>query len=400
MLEPHGNVELREFRPAGRDVSREITRSLLLNLIRTRQPLSRADLMRASGLSRSTVSLIVQQLIEEHWVTEGPTGRLPLGRPPTFLKLNDERTIVGVDLSPAEAIVALSDLTGHFGVRESIEMPSDRTAAVAQLIARIRRILDRASGKTIEGIGICLQGDPCLPSSCTVRRPKRYWLDVDVGARIAEATGLAVEVDSAANACALANVWFDNTAGAPASSKVVIAVAAEIQTVTLTNGQLLRGRNGVAGDYGHVQLDPNGPICECGGRGCWTVFASNRAALRYYAGPDNQSPGITFLDLLSLVDRGDVYAAKAVAAMANWLGLGFRMIAASIAPDSILVVGDVTRSWDRLMPSIMAGLTTQPLALEQIPCIVPVRDGAAARLCGAVALVLQRRFAAWDSGRP
>ena len=77
MLEPHGNVELREFRPAGRDVSREITRSLLLNLIRTRQPLSRADLMRASGLSRSTVSLIVQQLIEEHWVTEGPTGRLP-----------------------------------------------------------------------------------------------------------------------------------------------------------------------------------------------------------------------------------------------------------------------------------------------------------------------------------
>jgi predicted NBD/HSP70 family sugar kinase len=211
---------------------------------------------------------------------------------------------------------------------------------------------------------------------------------------------LAVDVDSAANACALANVWFDNTASAPASSKVVIAVAEEIQTVTLTNGQLLRGRNGVAGDYGHVQLDPNGPICECGGRGCWTVFASNRAALRYYAGPDNQSPGITFLDLLSLVDRGDVYAAKAVAAMANWLGLGLRMIAGSIAPDCILVVGEVTRSWDRLMPSIMAGLTTQPLAPEQIPCIVPVRDGAAARLSGAVALVLQRRFAAWDSGRP
>jgi predicted NBD/HSP70 family sugar kinase len=100
-----------------------------------------------------------------------------------------------------------------------------------------------------------------------------------------------------------------------------------------------------------------------------------------------------------MADRGDASAAKAVETMAYSLGLGFRTIVGSVAPDRILVIGDVTRSWDRLIPRVMARLTTQPMADERTPCIVPVCDGVAARLRGAVALVLQRRFAAWEQGR-
>lgn len=391
-----GNIKPK-YNQAGRpEFSRQVNRRLVMNLICSRQPLSRADLARASGLARCTVSTIVEQLMEDRWVVEGPTGRLPLGRRPTLLRLNEERTIVGVDLKPIEAIVAVSDLAGRFGARESVEMPPNQTAAMAQLIARIRRIAGSATGKSIEGIGVCVQGNHRPAGDRKLRSTYLGQPKSGVGPSIADATDLAVDVDSAANACALASAWFDNANVAP--SRVVVTVSDEIQAGIFTNGQLVRGRDGMAGDYGHVQLDPNGPACECGGRGCWTAFASNRAALRYYSGPEKDPRGLTFTELLDMADRGDGPAAKAVETMAYSLGLGFRTIVGSVAPDCILVVGDVTRSWDRLIPRVMAGLTTQPMADDRIPCIVPIRDGVAARLRGAVALVLQRRFAAGEQG--
>src|SRR5579863_5720147 len=103
---------------ASSEVVRDINRRIVLNLIRTRQPISRADLARVSGLQRSTISLIVEQLIEESWVLEGPTGRLPRGRRPTFLRLNDDRVIIGVDIRPTQTTVALADANGKFTTQE------------------------------------------------------------------------------------------------------------------------------------------------------------------------------------------------------------------------------------------------------------------------------------------
>src|SRR5580700_206304 len=99
---------------------RDINRKVVLNFIRTKQPISRADLARISGLQRSTISLIVEDLIEGHWVLEGPTGRLPRGRRPTFLRLNDDRVIIGVDIRPLQTIVALADVNGHFTSQEAM----------------------------------------------------------------------------------------------------------------------------------------------------------------------------------------------------------------------------------------------------------------------------------------
>src|SRR5919197_4075549 len=86
---------------ASSETAREIKRGVVLNLVRRRQPISRADLARVSGLQRSTVSLITEQLVREKWVVNGPVGRLPRGRRPTFLRLNDRRAIIVADLRPA-----------------------------------------------------------------------------------------------------------------------------------------------------------------------------------------------------------------------------------------------------------------------------------------------------------
>src|SRR5579864_9515953 len=130
-------TESKRVRVASSEVAREINRRVILNLIRTKQPLSRADLARVSGLQRSTVSLIVEELMEEHWVLEGATGRLPRGRRPTFLRLNDDRVIIGIDIRPLQTTVALADVNGKFSSQEVMATPPDPKAAVDLLVTRI-----------------------------------------------------------------------------------------------------------------------------------------------------------------------------------------------------------------------------------------------------------------------
>src|SRR5215469_13430122 len=126
---------------ASSEVVRDINRRVVLNLVRTKQPISRADLARVSGLQRSTISLIVEELIEKQWVLEGPTGRLPRGRRPTFLRLNDERVIIGVDIRPGQITVALSDVNGKFASQEAMATPSNPKTAVDGIVGHVQRLL-------------------------------------------------------------------------------------------------------------------------------------------------------------------------------------------------------------------------------------------------------------------
>src|SRR5438128_12334100 len=118
--------------------ARDINRGIVLNLIRRRQPISRADLARISGLQRSTVSLITEQLIREKWVIYGSTGRLPRGRRPTFLQLNDRRAILVVDLRPTTTTIAVSDVNGRFLSQQGIPTPADPQTAAAKFSEKIR----------------------------------------------------------------------------------------------------------------------------------------------------------------------------------------------------------------------------------------------------------------------
>ncbi|MBS1859137.1 MAG: ROK family transcriptional regulator [Acidobacteria bacterium] len=375
---------------ASSEVVRDINRRLVLHLIRKRQPISRADLARVSGLQRSTISLIVEQLIHENWVIEGPTGRLPRGRRPTFLRLNDERVIIGVDVRAIQTTVALADANGRFISQEVMETPRDAKAGVNALLDAIRRMVRTSNGKKIEGIGISLPGRFDHAQDRLVFAPNLKWHDLDIRNPVVAATGLDVELENAANACVLAAVWFDRSEGV--RNLVVVTVSEGIGTGVLANGQLVRGLHGMAGEFGHVPLDPNGPPCGCGGRGCWEVFGSNRAALRYYGESGSGEWGLGFIDLLNRADNGDVRAAQSLEKMARYLGRGMRMVVAGLAPERIMIVGDLTRSWERFGPVIEAEVGAQVLPGGVAPSIVPVHEDGMARLRGTVALILQKHF--------
>src|SRR5262245_9211776 len=134
-------VDLTNFQVATSETARKINRQITLNLLRRHQPLSRADLARRSGLQRSTVSAIIDQLIDEGWVTEGAIGRVPRGRRPRFLHLNAERAgIIGVDLRPVTSTVGLAGLDARFVSQTVFATPSEPDLFIEELAHAIARL--------------------------------------------------------------------------------------------------------------------------------------------------------------------------------------------------------------------------------------------------------------------
>jgi predicted NBD/HSP70 family sugar kinase len=368
---------------ASNKTPREINRNLVFNLIRTRQLLSRADLARVSGLQRSTVSLIVEDLIRDRWILEGSTGRLPRGRRPTFLELNHQRAVIALDIHPLQTTVAVTDLGGKIVAQNVVILPEDPKNAVQQMITAIRKLIAAHEDKSFDGIGICLPGraDPQLEEA--IFAPNLKWPIASIKSRIQKATGLHVEMDNVANACALSEVWFGDSDGL--HDLVVVNVSEGIGTGIFANGRLLRGANGMAGEFGHVQMDMDGRECGCGSRGCWETIASNRAGLRYYE-EIRGSAAPSFGALLKMAQADDACSVKALEKMAQALGKGLRMIASALAPSEIVIVGDITNAWHRFGPLVEAELKKN--ALSGSPKLRPSFEGNSARLRSAVALVM------------
>lgn len=372
---------------ASSQTARDINRGVVLNLIRRRQPISRADLARVSGLQRSTVSLITEQLIRERWVVHGPIGRLPRGRRPTFLRLNDRRAILVADLRPAQTTVGVADVNGNFLSQETMPTSDPRITA-ERLSARIRHLMDVHSDLVFEGVGISLPGRFSEKTQRVIFAPNLGWPEFDFKGAIEKATGMRVELENAANACVLAEVWFGHTE--KIRDFVVVTVSEGIGTGVFANGQLIRGQNGMAGEFGHVSLDPEGPPCACGGHGCWEVYGSNRAALRYYRELNPTSGEVSFQNLLALADSGEAHALEALERMFQVVGRGMRMIVAGLAPEEIVVVGELTQQWHRF-----GSLLEKEVGLGFLrgrPLRVRPAEGSMARLRGTVALVLQKHF--------
>lgn len=383
-------TQFKDTQVATSETARDINRGIVLNLIRKRQPISRADLARISGLQRSTVSLIIEQLIREKWVISGPVGRLPRGRRPTFLQLNERRAIIVVDLRPAKTTIAVSDANGRFLSQQSIPTPSDAETAAAELSQKIRQLISSYRDLVFEGIGVSVPGRFDNHQQRVVFAPNLHWSDFDLRGPLEKATGLHVELENAANACALAEVWFGH--GERTRDLVVVTVSEGVGVGVVSAGRLVRGWNGMAGEFGHVPLDQNGPQCGCGAHGCWEVYASNWAALRYYHESSKSTNGPTFRDLIALAESGDTLALKALDRMAHAIGRGMRMIVAGLSPEEIVFVGEFTRLWDRLGPLIETDVAAAVL-VGRSPRVRPAEaDPSAARLRGTVAMVLQKHF--------
>jgi len=386
---------------ASSEIAREINRSSVLDMIRTNQPLSRADLARRTGLQRSTVSLIVDQLINERWVVEGGVGQLPRGRRPRFLYLNTERAgIIGINIEPRLTSIVLADLNTRFRAEESIPTSRDPSTFIGVLSSYVCRLIRQHADVAYEEIGVSVPGYVDYLAQRLVFAPNLGWQQVDLKKPLESSTGLPVQIENAANACALAEVWSGPHEGM--SDLIAVTVSEGIGTGIVANGHLVRGPSGAAGEFGHVCLDPQGPKCTCGGRGCWEVYASNAAAIRNYGRQNpgrsgkpeeeiTQDPVTIFTDILSLAERGDRRAGEVLDVMARYLGLGMAMLVNGLAPSVIVVVGEVTRAWKRVGPLVQS-VVRECARTHATTRIVPADDATQPRLRGTIAVVLQKHF--------
>ena len=396
-------IDLTNFQVATSETARDINRRIVLNLIRTHQPVSRADLARHSGLQRSTVSVIAEQLIDERWVTEGANGHTLRGRRPRFLHLNKERVaIIGINVRPANTTIGFADLDAHFLAQESFATTKDPKAFVRELVPRVRNLIRARPEITCEGIGVSLPGRVDLMTKRLVFAPNLGWSDFDLKTPLEKAVGLPVELENAANSCALSEIWFGRHAEG-LRNLIAVTVSEGIGCGLILNHQLVQGSTGLAGEFGHASIVDNGLECGCGNKGCWEMYASNSAALRYYAestksgrgraGNSRATQKLTFEDLLRLSGQGDVKATEALKRMADYLGRGIALLIAGLAPDAIVVIGEITRAWRDLGHLIEESIQRHSFT-RAATRIVPTDPISQPRLRGTIALVLQKHFGA------
>jgi predicted NBD/HSP70 family sugar kinase len=395
-------IDLSNFQVATSETARDINRRIVLNLIRTHQPISRADLARHSGLQRSTVSVIAEQLIKERWITEGANGHTPRGRRPRFLHLNKERVgIIGINVRPVTTTLALADLDGHFLAQDSLATPQNPNQFLAELVPRVHKLMDTRPELAFEGIGVSLPGRVDLVSKQLVFAPNLGWKDFDLKSPLEKATQLPVELENAANSCALSEICFGRRAEG-LRNLVIVTVSEGIGCGLILNHQLVHGSTGTAGEFGHAALVPDGLECSCGNRGCWEMYASNSAAVRYYSQAGTTSRGrrsaasettISFDHLLRLAEQGDSKAVEALQQMAKYLGLGIAPLVSGLAPDMIVIVGEVTRAWHKVGPIIKDTVKQHSFTRAETQ-IVPSDPITQPRLRGTIALVLLKHFGA------
>jgi len=396
-------IDLNDFQVATSETARDINRRIVLNLIRKHQPVSRAELSRQSGLQRSTVSAITEELISERWVKEGALGFLPRGRKPVHLHINEERAgIIGINIRPSGTTLALAALDTRFLARDTMPTSDNPQAFLRELNRRIAKLRRSHSQVNCEGIGIALPGRVDPKSGRLIFAPNLGWDAVDLKEPIEQATGLPVQLENAANACALAELW-SGRHDESVRNLVAVTVSEGIGVGLILNGQLITGASGLAGEFGHVTLDEDGPPCQCGNRGCWEVCGSNLAAIRYYAqansgGKSTRSAStLSFDDLLQLVCQGDTKATAALNRMAHFLGAGLAMLVSGLAPDAIVVIGEVTGAWDLVGPIVERTLKER-LGSRSVTPVIPSRPDLELRLRGTITLVLQKHFGAPSLG--
>ncbi|HTV09528.1 MAG TPA: ROK family transcriptional regulator [Candidatus Aquilonibacter sp.] len=385
-------ADLAYVRLASSEVARDINRDVILELVRAKQPVARVELARASGLYPSTVSSIVEELIEEGWVVEGGTQRLPRGRRPTLLSLNEDIVMLAVDVRPEQATIAVVDMNSRLLSQKAIVLPSNVERALPELIQALERMREMHPTKSFEGVGLAMPGRVDPVTQQLVLAPNLHWAGHEIAGVIESALGLKVEMENEANACLIAEIWSGRLDGV--SDAVLVAISEGIGTAVLSNGQMITGHGGLAGEFGHVVLDPTGPKCGCGRTGCWEMFASTRAALRYYSeAKEMAEPGttgaMTGSKLLNLAADDDPAAVAALSRQAENLGRGLHAITAALSPEVILFTGELTSAWQRFGPMVEAELKRQMLAGAP-PRVMTTLNPEFARLRGAAALVLQR----------
>jgi predicted NBD/HSP70 family sugar kinase len=352
---------------------KRINRSVLLRLMRSQPGLSRARLAQQSGLTKSTVSALVRELLDEHWLSEAsaPVAADGMGRPSTPLHINDEvRVLIGVEIAVECLRLVSVSLNGvvlsHSETALANTAPEPVAAQVAQLVHALCKQLARRQ-LMICGIGVCLPGAISDDSGLVRLAPNLDWRNVAFLPLISHAfkkagvPAVGVFLQNDADAAALSEYEF--ATGAHEDPLIFINCDVGVGAGIVLNDRLFTGAKGMAGEIGHTILQIDGPLCSCGRQGCAEAFIGARAMRQ----------------------------ADPVPRAGQFLGVLIQNLDVMFNPRTIVLGGKSCDSHPALIDRAIETLADYgQRAGMPMPVVRPARYGLLAAAVGAAALVLHR----------
>ena len=386
---------------------RDVNLSLILRSIHNEAPLSRAQLAALTGLNKSTVSSLVEELLELRLIHETGINSVGAGRPATLLEINPQAGyVVGVELGVDFVSVALTNFLGEVLWRQVAE--ADPAASVENTLEQILKLVQtglkaaRTNDWPLLGMGVATPGTVDLTEGVLIFAPNLHWHNVPLGKFFSEGSGLKVFVENDANAAAIAEHLF----GVARQSKDFIFVFAGVGIGggLFLNGSLYRGRNGYAGELGHspIMAEPYQSPCHCGNRGCWETYANQysiiqRVQSRLETKRSSLIPGLMEEEHAPLsiplikkaADLGDAEAIQSFSEAGAAMGQGFASLINIFNPEKIILGGPLSLAGDYLLPSIQRTVVQHSLPeIGQQSEVFLSSFGPDASLIGAVAIVV------------
>jgi predicted NBD/HSP70 family sugar kinase len=269
--------------PTGnRDLIRAINRSHVLNAIKSYGPIGRAEIAKRISLSPATVTSITAKLIAQKLVLEKSAGESSGGRPPILLVINPRgRYVVGIKLTETHAVCALTDLEASVIAKLSIPLSGHEPAQVVDDLARMVLSFIREqkiTRKQLLGVGIGLAGIVDAESGVLRQSPIYGWSNVPLRDMLQSKLHIPVYIENDVNTLTLTERWFGPGQGI--DNFLTVTVGRGVGLGIVVNGQFYCGQAGGAGEFGHITINPDGPLCACGKRGCLEVYVGDPGLVR------------------------------------------------------------------------------------------------------------------------
>jgi len=397
------------FRTGDQALVRQINLSVIMHHLREHAPISRASLAEMTGLNKTTVSSLVRELIERQFVREvgyEPAGGRSAGRLAMLLTLNPQ---AGYIISAEIAVDFLLVICTNFAPeviwrqKETIDPDMGQQYIIKRLLALLRQAMDIGcqSCHTLLGVAVGLHGLVDQTSGTLLFAPNLRWENVPLRSMVQEITDAPVMVDNEANLAALGEHYFGAAQGY--SEILYITASVGLGGGIVHGGQVYNGVTGIGAEFGHMTMDPDGELCNCGNRGCWETQVSQRAlfrAIRRGIGQGRESllndlsggnpAAITVPMVVEAARAGDPLALEALETIGHHLGIGIASLVNALNPELVVFGGSLSLASEFLMPVVEYELEHRALRwIRRATKVVITQHGLDACVMGGVARVFQ-----------
>ncbi|MGR6063019.1 transcriptional repressor XylR [Bacillus velezensis] len=336
---------------------KKVNQKLLLNEILKNSPISRAKLSEMTGLNKSTVSSQVNTLMKENLVFEIGQGQSSGGRRPVMLVFNKKAGYsVGIDVGVDYVNGILTDLEGTIVLDQHHHLECNSPEITKDiLIEMIHHFIANMpqSPYGLIGIGICVPG-LIDKNQKIVFAPNSNWRDIDLKSFIQKKFNVPVFIENEANAGAYGEKVFG--AAKNHDNMIYASIGTGIGIGVIINNDLYRGVGGFSGEMGHMTIDFNGPKCSCGNRGCWELYASEKALLKSLQTKEKKVSTQDIIDLAHLNDIGTLHALQN---FGFYLGIGLTNILNTFNPQAIILRNSIIESHPIVLHSIKSEVSSR-----------------------------------------